>query len=93
MGLRSIEVKCKLPYLNQDSLSYKHYAFYNVPKWFILLKTNLFKIVDGPTMIVYPQTTSGDKMSAVMLFCVVDSNPPPKYHWTKGNSREVSSLA
>ena len=40
-------------------------------------------------MIVYPTTTSGDKMSAVMLFCVVDSNPPPKYYWTKGNSREV----
>jgi hypothetical protein len=45
----------------------------------------------GPTMIVYPTTTSGDKMSAVMLFCVVDSNPPPKYYWTKGNSREVIS--
>ena len=44
---------------------------------------------DGPTMIVYPKTTSGDKMNAVMLFCVVDSNPPPNYHWTKGSSREV----
>ena len=48
--------------------------------------------LDGPTMTIYPITTAGDKMNAVMLFCVVDSNPPPKYHWTKGNSREVSAL-
>ena len=28
-------------------------------------------------------------MSAVMLYCVVESNPAPRYYWTKGNSREV----
>ena len=40
-------------------------------------------------MIMHPKTTSGDKMSAVMLYCVVESNPAPRYYWTKGNSREV----
>ena len=44
-------------------------------------------------MIISPQTTSGDKMNAIMLFCAVDSNPPPKYYWTKGNSREVATIS
>ena len=43
-------------------------------------------------MIISPQTTSGDKMNAIMLFCAVDSNPPPKYYWTKGHSREVATV-
>jgi len=48
------------------------------------------KLADGPSMIQQPRTMSGDRMSRIVLHCVVDSSPMPKYFWTKGASREVS---
>merc|ERR1719376_2078437 len=45
----------------------------------------------GPTIVQQPRTTAGDNMSPATLFCAVDGNPKPKYHWTKGQSREIIS--
>ena len=32
-------------------------------------------------------------METITLHCIVDSNPPPQYYWTKGSSREVRAFS
>ena len=46
-------------------------------------------IADGPTFLYHPRTIAGDRLEAITLHCVVDSNPQPQYYWTKESSREV----
>lgn len=45
----------------------------------------------GPKMTLQPISTSGDRLSTIVLYCHVDSNPAPKYYWTMGSSREIIS--
>ena len=40
-------------------------------------------------MVRHPETVSGDLGDSVTLHCDVDSNPPPKFTWTRGTSRQV----
>lgn len=40
-------------------------------------------------MVQQPESVSGDLGESVTLSCLVDSNPAPKYTWTKGDSRQV----
>ena len=88
MGLRSIEVKCKiiLIFYKRAIYTFNHLSSIGIDNSFF----DIYSYADGPKMVVHPKTTSGDKMSAVMLYCKVESNPPPTYYWTKGNSREVN---
>lgn len=60
--------------------------FANLCSFFHIL---LYSRADGPTFLHHPRTTSGDRLESITLQCVVDSNPPPQYYWTKGASREV----
>ena len=52
-----------------------------------------FYFADGPTFLYHPRTTSGDRLETITLHCIVDSNPPPQYYWTKGSSREVRAFS
>ncbi|CAB4066424.1 unnamed protein product [Lepeophtheirus salmonis] len=45
----------------------------------------------GPNIIQNPKTVAGDREEVVTLHCIVDSNPPSQYHWTKDDSREIIS--
>lgn len=47
---------------------------------------------DGPRVVRQPETVSGDLGDSVSLRCEVDSNPAPKYTWTRDNSRQVQFL-
>ena len=92
MGLRTIEVKCEYNSKSCHRLLQPNAELVDLSKFHNCI--DLFQILylDGPSMIISPQTTSGDKMNAIMLFCAVDSNPPPKYYWTKEHSREVATV-
>ena len=52
----------------------------------------IFSISDGPKVLRQPDTVSADLGDSATLHCHVDSNPPPKYTWTKGDSRQVTIL-
>ena len=69
-----------------------HCSCLNKINFFVFL-INFFRIFfsDAPSMILHPRTVSGDRLSTVSLPCVVDSNPLPKYYWTRGSSREVGN--
>ena len=40
-------------------------------------------------MIRQPESVAGDLGDSATLHCLVDSNPPPTYTWTKGVSRQA----
>ncbi len=71
-GVKTIEVQCKSI---TRMITYCRFLIYIVT------------FSDGPTFVTQPQAlVAGNKMDFVTLRCAVDSNPPARYYWTKGDS-------
>ena len=65
-------------------------SFYNFD---ISQSYSYFNFLDGPRVIAQPESTSGNEGDVVTLHCDVDSNPSPKYRWTKDYDHKVSVLS
>lgn len=52
-------------------------------------ETETIQVRYGPRIRSHPRTTAAELGDTVSLHCDVDSNPAPKYTWTRQNSRQV----
>jgi len=52
-------------------------------------ETETIQVEYGPRIRTHPRTTAAELGDTVSLHCDVDSNPAPKYTWTRQNSRQV----